>query len=305
MEDPRIAIFAPATTLSVTLECAADVEELHVHAAGQGYWVSRMVRVLGGVPLLCTPLGGETGGVLRGLLGDLDADGFVDSDRANGSYIHDRRDGDRVVLAEVGSAPLSRHTLDDLVSVTLASAMRSGILVVCGTNLLGNVKPDVYARLCADVRATGSTVVADLSGDELRSALEGGIDVLKLSHTEMIEGGWATGESTDELVAGIDQLVAAGATDVVVSRATEGSLAKVGGTLYVVRSPALTVVDHRGAGDSMTAALAYCAATKTEWRETLRIAAGAAALNVTRHGLSSGRAEAIEALSERVELEEL
>jgi 1-phosphofructokinase len=264
-----------------------------------------MLRVLGATPVLCTPLGGETGTVLRALLAELVPDGFVESESANGSYIHDRREGERTIVAEVGTAPLTRHTLDDLVSVTLASALSSGILVVCGTNLLSNVAPEHYTRICADVRATGAKVVADLSGDELKAALDGGIDVLKLSHVEMIDGGWAADESADSLVEGIDRLIELGAQDVVVSRAAEGALAKVGGSLYAVRTPELTVVDPSGAGDSMTAALAACLASELDWEETLRIAAGAAALNVTRHGLSSGKVEAIHALAEHVELERL
>jgi 1-phosphofructokinase len=305
VDGTEVAVFAPATTLSMTIERTAELDELHVHPAGQGYWVSRMLRVLGCAPLLCTPLGGETGVVLRALLCELPDDGLVDGEAANGSYIHDRRDGERTVLAEVGTTPLTRHTLDDLVSVTLACALRARVLVVCGTNLLENVSPDVYARVCADARATGTKVVADLSGAELCSALEGGIDVLKLSHTEMIEGGWGSDDSESALVAGIGRLVEAGAHDVVVSRAADGALARVGGTLYSVRTPELSVVDHRGAGDSMTAALAASTARGLGWPDALRTAASAAAVNVTRHGLSSGNADAIAALSGRVELQEL
>jgi 1-phosphofructokinase len=305
MTDPpsrKVAVFAPVTTLSVTVECTADVDELHVHPAGQGYWVSRMLRVLGSTPLLCTPLGGETGTVLRALLAELGNEGFIESETANGSYVHDRREGDRRILAEVGTGALSRHALDDLVSVTLASALGAGTVVVCGTNLLGNVSPDVYERLCADMRTGGAAVVADLSGDELRSALAGGIDLLKVSHTELIDGGWAEDDSVGSLRRGIDALHEAGALAVVVSRATEGALASSDGRVAAIRPPELTVVDHRGAGDSMTAALAHCRAAGMPWEDSLRLAAGAAALNVTRHGLSSGRSEAIEALSQRVDL---
>jgi 1-phosphofructokinase len=304
-EGSSVAVFAPVTTLSVTLECNADTDELHVHPAGQGYWVSRMLRVLGSTPLLCTPLGGETGTVLRTLLAELDDAAFIETDAPNGSYIHDRREGDRVVIAEVGTPPLSRHALDDLVSVTLASALRAGTVVACGTNLLANVAPDVYGRLCADIRSGGATVVADLSGDELRAALTGGIDILKLSHTELIDGGWATDDATGALVTGMRALHAAGARTVVVSRANEGALASDGHRVMTFRAPELTVVDHRGAGDSMTAALAHCCANEIPFEDSLRLAAGAAALNVTRHGLSSGRTEAIEVLAERVEVEEI
>jgi 1-phosphofructokinase len=67
----------------------------------------------------------------------------------------------------------------------------------------------------------------------------------------------------------------------------------------------MEVVDHRGAGDSMTAALAVATARDLDATETLRLAAAAGAVNVTRHGLGSGRADAIAQLAENVVVTEL
>ena len=45
---PSVCVFAPAPILTVTVEAAEDErEELHVHAGGQGFWVARMLGVLG------------------------------------------------------------------------------------------------------------------------------------------------------------------------------------------------------------------------------------------------------------------
>lgn len=302
MSDTDVTIFAPTTTLSVTVECTNEVEELHIHPAGQGYWVARMLATLGARPVLCTPVGGETGNVLRTLLSELPSEGLVECGTANGGYVHDRRSGDREVVADVASAPLDRHTLDDLVSTTLGAGLRCGTVVVCGSNLHGNIAPEVFTRVCADLRAGGAQVVADLSGAELLAALEGGVDLLKLSHEEMIRDGWSDGDDTDSLIAGIGLLAGSGAVDVVVSRSDAGSLAYVGGRLYELTSPKMLVVDPRGAGDSMTAALAHGLASRRSWPEALRLAAGAAALNVTRHGLASGHLDAITQLAAQVEL---
>src|SRR4051812_4695328 len=105
----RIAIFAPSTHLSVTLESTAGNDELHIHPAGQGFWVARMLTVLGEEPVLCTPIGGETGVALRALLGMLPVDGLLACSTANGSYVHDRRSGDREIVAAFPSVPLDRH----------------------------------------------------------------------------------------------------------------------------------------------------------------------------------------------------
>jgi hypothetical protein len=65
----RICIFAPVSVFTATIERAPDeTEELHLHAGGQGVWIARMAVTLGAKPVLCTPLGGETGLVVRHLL---------------------------------------------------------------------------------------------------------------------------------------------------------------------------------------------------------------------------------------------
>jgi 1-phosphofructokinase len=65
-----IAVFAPHLTLTVTIERTTETapDDIHIHPGGQGFWVARMLRHLKERPLLCGPLGGEPGGVLRSLI---------------------------------------------------------------------------------------------------------------------------------------------------------------------------------------------------------------------------------------------
>lgn len=64
-------------------------------------------------------------------------------------------------------------------------------------------------------------------------------------------------------------------------------------------------VDHRGAGDSMTAGLAAGVARALPWADALRLGAAAGALNVTRHGLATGERSAIDALAERTQVADI
>jgi 1-phosphofructokinase len=68
--------------------------------------------------------------------------------------------------------------------------------------------------------------------------------------------------------------------------------------------PRLDVTDARGAGDSMTAALALGLARGDSWEHALRLGAAAAAVNVTRHGSGSGRADAILELTDSIRVTE-
>ena len=300
-----VCIFAPATLLTITLEQAADgADELHVHPGGQGVWVARMVTTLGGQAVLCTPIGGETGAVIPHLLvlEGVSVRG-IPMDRANAAWIQDRRSGERRTMWEGPSPTLGRHDIDELYSITLAGAMEAGVCVLTGTHLETQVLDDsIYARLGADLASSEIRVVVDLSSDQLRAVLESGVYLVKTSDEELVADGWASGTRVPELLTGIDRLLDAGAENVVVSRAGAGALVSVGGELSMVQPPELEVADTRGAGDSMTGALALAIARGSSWDETLKVAAAAGATNVTRHGSGSGRPEMVAGLAERTSI---
>jgi 1-phosphofructokinase len=302
-----LAIFSPALVLLVELECDADEKvEVHLHPGGQGYWVGRMAAALGARPVLCAPVGGEAGTVVADLMArDKIALRSVPMKGDSGTFIHDRRDGERRVLLEVHPPALGRHVLDQLFSVTLAAALEARVCVVAGTQARTLVPAETYERLVADLVETGVQVVADLAGDLLEPALAGRPHLLKISHEELIDDGFARDDSPRELARAIEKLQKLGARNVVVSRAADPALAAIDDELVEIVVPQLRVVDHRGAGDSMTAGLAMTFVRGLELRDGLALAAAAGALNVTRHGLASGHAATIGQLAEQVEVRHL
>jgi 1-phosphofructokinase len=304
----HVCVFAPASILTVTIERSpGDKGELHIHPGGQGFWVARMLKHLGAAPILVTPLGGETGDVLGHLIAahELDAR-TIPVGKPSGAYVHDRREGERVEWWQGELAALGRHEVDDLYTVTLGAALEAGVCVLAGTHRQDSVLPEgTYQRLASDLRVNGVAVVVDLQGAPLREALEGGVDIVKVSEDELVEDDWATGREDDEVIAAIDRIAEAGAVDVVVSRAEGGALALLDGELRKATGPQMSVVDPSGAGDSMTAALAYGRAQSLQPVAALRLAVAAGAVNVTRHGLGSGDGEAIAQLAENVQVETL
>jgi 1-phosphofructokinase len=78
-----------------------------------------------------------------------------------------------------------------------------------------------------------------------------------------------------------------GANRVDVSRAGAGAIASDGRAMHDIRPLRLEVADPRGAGDSMAAALAVGLSRGPSWEATLRLAAAASAVNLTRHGSGS------------------
>ncbi|MCL7456835.1 PfkB family carbohydrate kinase [Micromonospora echinofusca] len=302
--DEQVMVFAPAPLLTVTIEQQADAVELHLHPGGQGVWQTRMIAALGTPVTLCVAVGGEVGDALRKLLVDEDVTvRVVNRQSGTGWYVHDRRDGSRAEIAEDPGAPMVRHDIDELYTVTLTEGLRAPVSVLSGPADPDVVDSDIYRRLAADLSANGGTVVADLSGPHLAAVLEGGVAVLKVSHEELMDDGYADDDSVESLLDAGRRLQRKGAKSVLISRAGEPALALLDdGTALQVHAPPLELADHRGAGDSMTAGVAAVLARGGDLRKAIRIGAAAGALNVTRHGLGTGRAEAVRELAGRVRL---
>lgn len=302
----RVVVFAPAPLLTITIEAGPENGEVHLHAGGQGVWQARMVAALGVPVTLCATFGGETGRVARALLEDEGFD-LVAVERADdaAAYVHDRRDGERTTLVETDDPPLSRHELDELYAVTLREAMESAVVLLSGPAGDEVLPAETYRRLASDLRSLDCLVMADLAGERLTQALAGGIDVVKVSHEELLGDGRIDDDTEAHIVEAMHQLRREGAASVVVSRASKGMLTLIGDVPRRVRAPDMQVVDTKGAGDSLTAAIAATLARGETLERAVVVGAAAGALNVTRHGLGTGDAGAILKLSERVTVTEL
>ncbi len=295
-------VFAPSPQLTITLEHHADGVEFHLHAGGQGVWQARMVRTLGVDVTLCCALGGETGRVLRTLIA---AEGVnlaaVDVATSNGAYLHDRRDGTRVELARAASRVLTRHEQDDLYGMAVGDGLSASLCLLSAVTP-DVVSPSVYRRLAGDLRRNGVPVMADLSGPCLEAALDGGLDLVKVSDEELVTDGRIRDTSTPSVTSAMRDL-RSHADTVIVSRADRPALALSADDAPVeIVMPRLEPIDHTGAGDSMSAAIAAVLAGGGDLERALRTGAAAGALNVTRRGLGTGEPRVIRKLADMVRL---
>lgn len=303
MSEPSIVVFAPSSQLTVTVEEVDGAPDVHVHAGGQGVWQARMVSVLGMPVTLCGAFGGETGEVLRHLVGRAGVRVCaLEVSARNGAYVHDRRDGDREPVVEMPADALTRHDLDDIYTVTLREGLAAGTAILSGVRDNGVVPPELYRRLVSDLTRLGCRVVVDLAGEYLAEAREGGPSVIKVSHEEVLDASLADDDSVPALVKAADHLAETGAELVLISRAEKPALARTPDGVRGIEVPSLHQVDTRGAGDSMTAAVAVALARGDSLEDALRLGGAAGALNITRHGLGSGEGDTIRAIAEHVKL---
>jgi 1-phosphofructokinase len=303
-------ILAPAPLLTITIEQPASAEseprgpdEIHIHPGGQGVWQARMLVSLGVRVVFCTALGGELADVARPLL---DAEGIElrevrGSD--TGGRIHDRRGGQRELVAEMTGRRLTRHEVDDLSELALREGLHVPVSILSGPADPSVYPADAYRRLAADLRDNGNKVVVDLSGDYLTAALAGRPAFVKVSHEELLKDGRAADDSEAGMRQALRSLRAEGAECAIISRADEPALALLGDQAFQVRAPVLQIADSAGAGDSMTAGIASVLARGGDPLSAVRTGAAAGALNVTRHGLGTGSAETVDALVGHVAVE--
>jgi 1-phosphofructokinase len=265
-----------------------------------------MAANLGAEVVLCCGLGGEPGLVLWGLM---EAEPLtvraVDALTPNGVYVHDRRSGRRVEIASAEGRPLTRHAVDELYGIAVAAGLDADLTLVTGIQPPDIVDADVYRRLVTDLRFNGKLVLADLTGPPLLAALEGGVDLLKLSSEELVDERMAVSNEVADILAGARTLHEAGARRVLISRGPEPAILIADGehpTLIQLSTPTFQPFEHRGAGDSMFAATGVGLARGTTMIEALCLGMAAGALNATRRGLGTGTREEIERLATHVRI---
>jgi 1-phosphofructokinase len=302
-----VTVFGSHPLLAITIERRGeDQDDVHLHPAGQGVWVARMAAELQAHPILCGFIGGETGKLLRPLLLELDGETrLVTTSAACGCYVIDRRSGERDMVASAWSDPPSRHEVDDLFSVTVAAALASEVLVLCGPVPSEALPLEVFGSLIADVRAGGTRTIVDLSSPRLNSALEGGPDFVKLNDWQL--AGFLDGPSTEpeQIREGARRVLEAGAGCVLVTRGGDPALVMTRDRAWELVPPRFSRGAQEGSGDSMVGALAASLARGLDIEEALRWAAAAGAANFLRHGLGTGARGVVSDLQPRVELRPL
>lgn len=304
---PRICVVAPTPLAVIEISSRSDDDapaDIHMHPGGQGLWVARMAVSLGAEVAVCAPFGGEMGDAVKQML---DTGGLtiraVNSASGNGSYVYDLRGDDRETVAHMEPEPLSRHELDDLYGTALVEALEADVLVVTGAEPASVVPSNFFRRLVTDIRAAGRTVVADLSGAAAAAAVEAGLNLLKISHEEMLDAGLVASDAVAELRVAAEKIVAEhGVEAVVVSRAAEPALLVTAEGSRLVVGPVVSPLEHRGAGDSMTAGIAVGLGRGWSVDEAVRLGAAAGTLNVTRRGLGTGRREQIERFASQIDV---
>lgn len=309
--DPRVCPRIATLTLNpaVDLACtAASVRPTHkirtfeerVDPGGGGINVARVVRVLGGDALALIMTGGVTGRLVEELLDEAGVrwQALPIRGRTRISVtVHDRQSG-----LEYRFVPEGPNVEQDEWNGALNVLQETeNEWIVASGSLPRGVPADFYAQAAAIASRRGRKFVLDTSGSALRAAIGHGIELLKLSLSELeflIGHEPHDPQSQEKEVA---SLIHAGAARMIaVSLGRDGAI--LGTSEGVSRLPAVKVEECSavGAGDSFLAGLVFGLARGVSHRDALALGIAAGAACVATYGTAQVRRADVETLCRKL-----
>lgn len=281
----------PALDVSVTvphvvpgrkLRCSVPIYE----PGGGGVNVARAVKNLGGNALAVVAIGGPTGARLMELLA---AEGVqhqavpVAGWTRENLNAHEEASGNQFRFCMPG-VPLQEPEWRTLITAMTEIEPVPGIAVLSGS-LPPGVPADFYARVGHALRARGSRIVLDASGEALKHGVGPHVSVLKVSVHELESLTGTKDADETRLVQLASEVVASSGCEVlVVSLGAGGALWVTSGLRERLAAPTVPVRSTVGAGDSMVAGIALALARGEMIDAALRLGVAAGAAAVMRPG---------------------
>jgi 6-phosphofructokinase 2 len=295
----------PAVDLACT---AASVRPTHktrtfeerFDPGGGGINVARVVHVLGGDALALIMTGGVTGRLVEELLDEAGVrwQALPIRGRTRISVtVHDRQS-----RLEYRFVPGGPYVEQDEWNGALNALQEAEVeWIVASGSLPRGVPADFYAQAAAIASRRGQKFVLDTSGSALRAAIGHGIELLKLSLSELqflIRRELHDPQAQEKEVA---LLIRSGAARMIaVSLGRDGAI--LGTSEGVSRLPAVKVEECSavGAGDSFLAGLVLGLARGVSDREALALGIAAGAASVATYGTAQVRRADVETLCRKL-----
>ena len=304
-------------TLNPALDKTAIVEGLTVNEVnritsfredpgGKGINVTKVIAKLGGSSCALALLGGSVGKKIRSMLSEegIEVWGFEAAGETRTNLkIVDPKLGTNTDINEPGPSA-SVAILDAMLTALTERLSRSDIVVLSGSLPKGApvATYGAWTRACGKA---GAKVFLDADGAALSHGLDSRPYLAKPNDAELSRLCGHPLESEDEIAEEAMRLVSEGVGRVVVSMGGAGALFASGSRVLVARSPKVPVGSTVGAGDSVVAALAYAEERGMDLEEAARLAMATGAANVMQSGTQAAERSQVDALLDRVVIEEL
>jgi tagatose 6-phosphate kinase len=262
----NLALDVTYTVPEVAWHAANRVTGVHERAGGKGVNVSRVLHALGRETIVLGFAGGPTGEAIEADLAEAGLEAALTPIAGHSRRtiaVVDGAVGDATGFWEPGPVVAEAEWRAFLRSYDAVLADARAV-VVAGSSP-GGLPVDAYAELCRRAREAGIPAVLDADGEALRAGLAGRPALIKPNTDELAR---ATGGG-DPVAAAAEQLRAAGADAVVVSRGADGLLAVTAEGRWSAAPGEPVAGNPTGAGDAAVAALTVGLVEGRPWPDRL------------------------------------
>lgn len=278
---------------------------------GKGINVAKVVKDLGGQAVATGFVAGFNGQFIRSKLDEMEIPHqFLDVEGESRLCLNmmDASDGTSTELLEPGPT-VTQENLDSMKKHLLQAVQNSQIIVLSGS-LPAGVSADAYADIIGEIKATGTKVFLDTSGEALRNGVKAVPDFIKPNETEIAqligeEITEHTGDLHERLLVHAHEIAGRGIENVCITLGGDGAVAVINGSGYRVKTPKITPVNTVGCGDAFVAGFAYAKEKGEAPEDCLRVAAAASVANAMERAAGSVKKENFESFLKEVQIEQV
>jgi len=246
-----------------------------IGVGGKGANTARMVRQLGGRPVLVEFAGGANGRLLEEMLVSEEV-GFqhveVTGETRICQTLIEQGNPEPTELVEE-MPPISSGDWESMVALFKTLGLDGAVVPISG-KLPAGAPVDAYAQIAALVAEVGGRVILDAPGEPLLLALEHKPFIVKINDEELLQtvGG-------DDLMAACRQLIERGAQSVLITRGSRTAFFVDGFQTLEIFPPKIHAVNPVGSGDAVTAGMAVALNEGRELSDALILGMACGAAN--------------------------
>lgn len=273
-------------------------------AGGNGVNVSRVAARLGHPTVAMGFVGGRTGEELEDRLKSEGVRTWFTqhaADTRTNVIIQD--DKSQQVRVSGVKAAVTQAEVETFIA-NIVDLRKPDFLVISGSLLTGMPK-DFYVAITRYAVRDGVRVAADADGDELKSAVEAGVYLIKPNHYELERLTGMTVTTHDDAVKAARKVIGRGVEVVVCSLGPSGAVLVTENEAWQAVPPKIKVDSAVGAGDSLLAGVLVAIAENKSWDEVLRLGVACGTATAMTPGTDLCFMKDIETILPKVALERL
>jgi 1-phosphofructokinase family hexose kinase len=170
--------------------------------------------------------------------------------------------------------------------------------VIAAGSLPSGLEAGFYGELATLANQVQVKTLFDCSGETMRRCLTAGPSVVKMNRSEFVATFQMSVDTEAQLIGAVQRVREANRLPaIVVTCGSDGLLAATTDGTFIASSPPQNAVNAAGAGDAVSAVLAWCLEKGDPWSEALRWGAAAGGAVVLTPGTADCRLEDVERIT--------